>query len=289
MTYILTYIVSKNGAPLTQNQAQAAAALTGGDWSWLKEGKAFDIAVSNKPTRAQLTAYRAAVDPDQVDILMTKADTRRKKLLIADMDSTIVTGETLDDLAAFAGIKAQISAITARAMNGELNFHDAIRERVGLLKGLRVTALQGTLDELKYNDGAGELVRSMRENGAKCVLISGGFTFFTQAVYEALSFDAHHGNTLGLDGDVLSGLVIDPILDKDSKLSFLKAYIDELGITAEESVTVGDGANDLPMLQHAGLGVGYYAKPHVAAQVDNIIKHGDLTALLYAQGIVYQP
>ena len=124
----------------------------------------------------------------------------------------------------------------------------------------------------------------MRENGARCVLISGGFTFFTMAVADALGFDTHHGNTLGIENGVLNGLVIDPILDKESKLTFLKKYINDMGITAEDTVTVGDGANDLPMLKHAGLGVGYYAKPAVGVHVDNVINHGDLTALLYAQG-----
>ncbi len=231
-----------------------------------------------------LMQIREMLAADKIDLFINPAEGRRKKLLLADMDSTIVEGETLDDMAAFAGIKDQIAAITARAMNGELDFHAALKERVGLLKGLPTEALQKTLDHTVVNPGARTLVHTMRKQGATCVLVSGGFTFFTGAIAEKVGFDHNHGNTLGIDGEQLSGAVIPPILDKFAKVEFLDLYTGNLDINASEVMTIGDGANDLPMLKKAGLGVGYHAKPSVAAELKNLIIYGDLAAALYAQG-----
>lgn len=201
------------------------------------------------------------------------------------MDSTIIAEETLDELAAFAGIKDKIAAITTRAMNGELDFEAALRERVALLKGLPETALQETLDKMVVNPGAQTFIQTMRDSGATCVLVSGGFTFFTSRVANAVGFHSNHGNTLEIENGVLKGTVGLPILDKFAKLSFLKDYAGKLGIGLDETLTIGDGANDLPMLKAAGLGIGYYPKKAVADEVNSVIQFGDFTAALYAQGL----
>lgn len=252
--------------------------------NWLADGVAADISLAQKPSVSALAYIRAQLEAEEIDVFVSSAENRRKKLLLADMDSTIVTGETLDDLAGFAGIKDKIAAITARAMNGELDFHDAIRERVGLLKGLNTDALDGALTETTLTAGATTFVQTMKKFGATCVLVSGGFTFFTEAIARQTGFDHHHGNQLGIDGNALSGQVIDPILDKDSKLAFLNEYCAQQGLSLDEALTIGDGANDLPMLQAAGMGLGFHAKPSVAAQLENVIRFGDLTSALYAQG-----
>jgi phosphoserine phosphatase len=208
----------------------------------------------------------------------------RKRLLLADMDSTIVTTETLDELAAFAGLKDKVAAITARAMNGELDFKAALRERVGMLAGLPVSALEATWAETRLMPGAEALVRTMRAHGAHCALVSGGFTFFTGRVAERVGFHAHFSNTLEIAEGRLTGKVAEPILDKDAKLATLKRLAAELGLPLSAALTVGDGANDLPMLQSAGLGVAFRAKPVVAAAARARVEHADLRALLYAQG-----
>ncbi len=220
-----------------------------------------------------------------VDFAIQPAVNRRKGLLIADMDSTIINVECLDELADFAGVKAQVSEITERAMRGELAFEGALRERVGMLKGLGVSALQACYDErVKLNPGAETLVRTMAKHGARCALVSGGFTFFTSRVAEVAGFHLNRANTLiELDG-VLTGAVGDPILGKEAKLAALREETAALGLTPADALAVGDGANDLAMIEAAGLGVAYRAKPIVAAQADAKVDHTDLTTLLYFQG-----
>ena len=251
---------------------------------WLEESKAADVIVDTRPGPAILNDLRKELDQYKIDIFVSNPGNRIKKLLLADMDSTIVAEETLDELAAFAGLKDKVAEITARAMNGEIDFHGAIRERVALLKGLATQALEDTLAETIVNPGAKTLVATMKAHGATCVLVSGGFTFFTGAIAEKVGFDNHHGNTLGIEGGVLTGLVIEPILDKFAKVSFLEEYMKDLVLIEDDCMTIGDGANDIPMLKRAGLGVGYKPKPAVAQEVENIIVHGDLSAALYAQG-----
>ena len=210
---------------------------------------------------------------------------RRKRLLVADMDSTIIDVECLDELADFAGKKAEIAAITERAMRGELEFEGALRERVGMLKGLSTSALQQAYDErVRLNPGARTLVRTMTEGGARCVLVSGGFTFFTSRVAEAAGFHANRANTLMEADGALTGLVGEPILGREAKLAALEAEAAALGVPLSETLAIGDGANDLAMIEAAGLGVAYRAKPIVAAQADAKVDHADLTALLYFQG-----
>lgn len=224
------------------------------------------------------------LDGAAVDAVVTPAEGRRKRLLVADMDSTIVTGETLDELAVFAGVGEQVAAITRRSMNGELDFAAALRERVALLRGLPLAALERTWGGVRLTPGAAVLVRTMRAHGAYAALVSGGFTWFTGRVAEMCGFDVHRANRLLDDGAALLGTVDEPILDRGAKLVALRAFAGVRGVGLGDALAVGDGANDLDMIGAAGLGVAYHAKPIVAAEARVRIDHADLRALLYIQG-----
>ena len=221
-----------------------------------------------------------------VDYCLTPDDpARRKRLLIADMDSTIIGCECLDELAEFAGVKAEVSAITERAMRGEIDFAGALRERVAMLEGLPSSDLQRCFDErVRLNPGARVLAATMAERGARCVLVSGGFDFFTRRVAEAAGFQAERANHLIEADGRLTGQVREPILGRAAKLAALREEADARGLDLADTLAVGDGANDLAMIEAAGLGVAYRAKPVVAAQADARIDHTDLTTLLYFQG-----
>jgi phosphoserine phosphatase len=251
----------------------------GGEPDLLAPGEAVDIPL---PAPPDMRAVAAALAGASVDAIATPAEGRRKRLLVADMDSTIVTAETLDELADFAGLKEPIAAITRRSMNGEIDFADALRERVAMLRGLRRDALEKTWQRVRLNDGARALVATMRAHGAVTALVSGGFTFFTSRVAALLGFDAHFANRLLDDGEVLTGKVGEPILDRDAKLTTLRALAREHGLAPAETMAVGDGANDLAMLREAGLGVAFHAKPVVAAEARTRVDHGNLRALLFA-------
>ncbi|WP_237217829.1 phosphoserine phosphatase SerB, partial [Falsiroseomonas oryziterrae] len=209
---------------------------------------------------------------------------RRKRLLVADMDSTIVTTETLDEIAAFAGLKEKIAEITRRSMNGELDFRAALIERVGMLEGLAADALDAVWRDTRMMPGAAELVGTMRAHGAVTCLASGGFTFFTGRVAERLGFHHHVSNTLEIAAGKLTGRVAEPIFDRNAKLATLTRLATENGLAMEATLAVGDGANDLDMIRAAGLGVAFRAKPVVAAAAAARVDHTDLTALLFAQG-----
>jgi len=227
----------------------------------------------------------AALAGRATDVCVQPSEGRRKRLLIADMDSTIIGCECIDELADFAGVKDQVAEITERAMRGELAFEGALRERVAMLKGLGLDKLQTCFDDrVRLNPGAQTLVRTMAAHGARCVLVSGGFTFFTSRVMTAAGFHANRANTLGDDGAVLTGLVGEPILGREAKLTALREETMALGLTSAEALAVGDGANDLAMIEVAGLGVAYRAKPVVAEKAHAKVDHADLTALLYFQG-----
>lgn len=287
--YILTLVASDTAlsaahlAVLERFMSESAILITKPP-HWLKEHHAADIALDTKPTIDHIKSLRHFFAADKIDIFVTPRENRRKKLLVADMDSTIVDGETLDELAAFAGLKDKISAITDRAMRGELDFRAALRERVNLLKGLSIDALQQTLTQTKFNKGAKTFIKTLRDDGVTCVLVSGGFTFFTRHFAEKAGFNAHHGNELHIENGKLTGTVSEPILDKNSKVAFLTQYTQDLGLDTTETIAIGDGANDLPMLQTADLGFGYHPKPLIKNEIDNCIIHGDLTAALYALG-----
>jgi phosphoserine phosphatase len=220
-----------------------------------------------------------------VDIAVQPSAGRKKRLFLADMDSTIIGCECLDELADFAGVKAKVAAITERAMRGEIEFEEALRERVSMLKGLSTSALQQCYDErVRLNPGARTLVQTLRAHGVRCILVSGGFTFFTERVAAAAGFHGQRANRLVEYGEALTGEVESPILGREAKLAALREETQALEIPMSAGCVIGDGANDLAMIEAAGLGVAYRAKPVVAAQADARIDHADLTALLYFQG-----
>jgi phosphoserine phosphatase len=246
---------------------------------------ALDLLVEGDAIAPVRKAAEAALAGRPVDICVKPWTGRRKRLLVADMDSTIIGCECLDELADYAGVKAEIAAITERAMAGELAFEPALRERVGKLAGLSTDALERCYAErVRLNPGARTLVRTMAAHGARCVLVSGGFTFFTERVAAAAGFHADRANRLESADGRLSGRVTEPILGREAKLQALREEAKALGADLPEALAVGDGANDLAMIEAAGLGVAYRAKPVVADRADARVDHADLTALLYFQG-----
>jgi phosphoserine phosphatase len=242
---------------------------------WLAPGIACDIPFDGPEAGLGMTGLDAVIVP---------AANRKKRLLVADMESTIIENEMLDELADFLGLREKIAGITARAMNGEIDFAAALEERVGLLKGLPIARLDEAAKRIRYTPGGATLVATMKKHGAPCALVSGGFTYFTALVRQALDFDLDAANALKHDGRTLSGTVEPPILGKEAKLATLERLAAEHKHPIADTLSVGDGANDLPMLKAAGLGVAFHAKPVVAAEVEAHIDHGDLTALLYLQG-----
>ncbi len=237
-------------------------------------------------TRADKVArLRAALAAVNADVAVLPLASRRKRLLISDMDSTIIGQECLDEIAAFAGLKEQVSAITERAMAGELDFDSALTERVGMLSGLDLSALQQAYEErISLNPGARTLVATMKAHGAKTVLVSGGFTFFTERVAEAAGFEDHRGNTLIDDGAKLTGDVGRPILGREAKLHALDEFAARQGLGRADALAMGDGANDLAMIKASGLGIAYRAKPIVASEAHAAIDSTDLRTALFFQG-----
>lgn len=282
------HVATVIAAPTRIDLTEALVAPLAARWKaeridWLAPGLACDLVLPAAPADGEAVAGQLRAQG--FDLAVQPAQGRRKALLLADMDSTMIAQECIDELADVAGVGGRVAAITARAMNGELDFHEALIERVGLLSGLGETVIAEVLaSRITEAAGADALVATMRANGAWTALVSGGFTDFTGPVARRLGFDEHRANTLLSEDGVLTGHVSLPVLGRQAKLDALHEIAAARGITAADVLAVGDGANDLDMILAAGMGVALHAKPAVAAQAPIRIDHGDLTALLYLQG-----
>jgi phosphoserine phosphatase len=285
MTHVATLIATAlDDAALARARAEIADA---GEPAWLAAGIAADIpfsAEAGADQRALSDRLRGALG-DGVDVVVQPIVYRRKRLLLADMDSTMIAQECLDELAEYAGLKEQVAAITERAMRGDVSFDPALRERVTLLKGLPVKTIDEVIEKrVTLTPGGRTLVATMRKNGALTCLVSGGFTPFTKRIAAMIGFDDNRGNTLDIAAGKLAGTVAEPIFGRDAKRATLIELRNRLGLAPQETLAIGDGANDMDMIAAAGLGVAFHAKPKVAAAAPACIGHGDLTALLYVQG-----
>lgn len=251
---------------------------------WLSPEEAVDLAFDTLACQDAEMITRQALDGQPLDVIAQSTLRRKKKLIIADMDSTIVEGETLDELAEFAGLKDQIAALTARAMNGEMGFTEALKTRVAMLEGLNESCLADTMVNVRLHPGARALISTMRTHGAFTALISGGFSYFTDRIREQVGFHMSLGNKLEIIDGRLTGQVLAPIVDKDTKLEMLidMAALHGLGMT--DTFAIGDGANDVPMLKAAGMGVAYHGHPVARAHAQACLDHADLTGALFVQG-----
>jgi len=290
MTHVAT-LISNPARPtvVTALVDAARAELPGaGKPQWLAQNIAADIPFTAPPgaeDRATATMLRERF-PDGIDVVVQPAAGRRKALFLADMDSTMIGQECIDELADFVNLKPHVAAITERAMRGEIAFEPALRERVSLLKGLPATVVDEVIrDRIRLTPGARTLIATLRKNGAYTCLVTGGFTLFTQRIAALIGFDENRANTLVVDADGrLTGEVAEPIFGREAKLATLIELTRKFALAPEDTLVAGDGANDIAMIQAAGLGVAYHAKPKVAEAAAARIDHGDLTALLYAQG-----
>ncbi len=289
MTHVAT-LISDPAKPALDDAAIALAVgvlTTAQDMRVLDPGIAVDLPFTPSGADDQAIARRlqAALGGLRIDVVVQPLAGRRKTLFVADMDSTMIGQECIDELADYVGLKAHVAAITERAMRGEIAFEPALRERVALLKGLPVAVVDEVIRErITLTPGARTLIATMRQNGGTTCLVSGGFTLFTSRIGAMIGFDENRGNTLIVEDGRLAGRVEEPILGREAKLATLIELRERLGLSAPETLSAGDGANDLAMIEAAGLGVAYHAKPKVAEAAHARIDHGDLTALLYLQG-----
>ena len=252
---------------------------------WLAQGMAAEINFDGIPINVALEAVELFLEKVPVDKNIQKAGNRRKKMLLADMDSTILQIETLDEIGQAIGKAREIAEITEKAMNGDIDFETALRNRVKLLAGLNINQLiEFALEKLVITQGASTLVKTMRANGATTALVSGGFTVITEIIREKLNFDLCYGNTLVVDSSIVTGDLKPPIIDGDAKAAILDQECEKLEISKHDTLAVGDGANDIPMLVNAGLGVGFRPKPVVRNHASNILEHCDLRGILFLQG-----
>ena len=286
MDMIMTLIAGPGGdAALPDCVATIAAALPGaGPPDWLSAGQACDLVLSKGMTTEAAAVARRAIGDAAIDLLVQPAAGRRKRLLVADLESTIIENEMLEELAEFVGLRAHVAEITRRAMNGELDFAAALAARVVLLKNLPASVLGEAAGHIRLMPGARELLATMRAAGAHAVLVSGGFTVFAEPIAAELGFDRVVANRLDIVAGRIAGSVAAPIVTRETKREVLLAAARDYGVAAEDTLAIGDGANDLPMLEAAGLGIAFRAKPAVAAAAPWRVDHADLTAILYAQG-----
>ena len=286
MELVVTLIASSaSQLPLPGIVARLERSLPGVEApDWLAPGTACDLLLSGIDAEAAETIARRVIGDAPIDVLVQPAAGRRKRVLVADLESTIIENEMLDELADFVGLRAHVAEITRRAMNGELEFATALAERVALLKGLPATVLGEAASRIRLMPGARALVATSRAAGVRTALVSGGFTVFAEPIAAELGFDHVIANRLVIAEGRIAGTVMPPIVTRDTKRDTLLALARECAVPAAATLAVGDGANDLPMLDAAGLGVAFHAKPAVAAASRWRIDHADLTALLYAQG-----
>ncbi len=278
-SHVLTLI----GAGDTDDAANAIATALGETVDWLAPGVAADIFFDRDVARASDIARNACSGRD-IDFVVQPVADRRKSLLVADMELTAIQNEMLDEMADLVGMRDRVAEITHRAMNGELDFAASLKARVALFKGQPEDLLAQAAKRVRFNPGAQTLVRTMRKDGARTVLVSGGFYAFSNAVRDALGFERDFANDLVIENGRIAGFVREPILDAEGKAAALRQCAGEFGIDIARTLAVGDGANDLPMLEAAGLGIAYHAKPHVQSRIAHRIDRADLTALLYLQG-----
>lgn len=294
MTHLCTLIADRTTRILTPAVREKAAQTinkmlgVGVTISELSDHAAYDLAFTADDPNALTSLQekvRHALDPLPIDVAVLPAQGRRKKLFLADMDSTMIEQECIDELADQLGIKAHIADITERAMRGEIDFEPALRERVSMLKGLSESIIDTVFAErITFTPGGAELLATMNAHGTTCVLVSGGFTHFTAKVSEKLGFSANYANQLLVEDGLLTGTVSEPIQGREAKKAHLESYAGQLGIDLNETLAIGDGANDLGMIEAAGLGVAFHAKPAVVERADAALSAADLTGALYLQG-----
>ena len=284
MTHVLTLVAKPNSGGIDQAlRALITAGITPWGTSWLAIGEAQDLRLTERPATQKLHELLADIP---VDWAVQLEEHRGKALFMSDMDSTMIENECIDELADIAGIGEQIAAITERTMRGELDFHESVTERVAALKGLPKAALDSCYRErIRFSPGADLLLETLNSLSIQSVLVSGGFTYFTERVAARLGFHRHFANVLDIDGDQLTGRITPPVLGPTEKLDRLNSEIKERDIRRWRTLAIGDGANDLPMLEAAGLGIAYKAKPKVKQQASAVIDHTDLTSVLYFLGL----
>ena len=287
-SYVLTLIGNMQHAPLEPVHIERVRQCLGtiGEVDWLAENEACDLFIESTHSAAGIAGQaREVLSGAAIDAVCTSIERRRKKLLVSDMDSTVIDQECIDELGDAIGLGSQIGEITAGVVNGDVSFSDALRERLALMKGMERDLLESVYEErISLKAGARTLVQTMRRHGAFCILVSGGFSFFTRRIAERIGFHDHQGNELAFEDGKLTGAVKEPILGRSAKLSTMTRLCDEKGLELSEVLAVGDGANDIKMIKAAGLGVAFHGSDSVKIQANACIDHGDLTALLYIQG-----